>query len=945
MSAASSAARRLVARRAPRALALGLMALTTIVVGQPLASASAAALTGVDLSTYVRVGRYDLPEPSRTTAPTGSLLAQEASGVTYDWDTDTLFVVGDGGTSVVQVSKTGALIDSMTLAGGGAADGIASFYDTEGITYVGGGRFVLTEERFRRVDLFTYAAGTTLTRSAVQTVKLGTTIGNVGIEGITNDPQSGGFIAVKETDPEGIFQTGIDFDAGTATNGSATTENSTNLFTPSLAGLSDFSDVYALANVTTLTGADTSHLLVISQESGKVVNIDRSGTVSSTLTLVSDPDNPLSIQAQTDEGVTLDRDGNLYVVNEQGGGDTQHPQLWVFAPSTVANTAPTAVTLTNPVTAIAENTSTASRFKVADVSVADDGLGTNNLTVTGADASAFEVDSSGLYLKAGTTLDRATKSTYSVSVAVDDPSLGTTPDATSAAYTLTLTAAAALPAVKVTEVSPWSSGSSSYKADWFELTNTGTTPVDLTGWKMNDSAASSGSAVALNGVSSLAAGQSAIFLQGDSDDAANFESSWFASGLPSGFTIGYYDGPGLGTGGDGVTIFNAADDLVTGIAFGVSTTGRTFDNAAGAGSTSAPFPTVSTLSTAGTNGAFTASGEVGSPGTIGTPLASVTVSEVMPTGSSAADGADWFELTNTGGSAVALAGWKMDDDSNTLANAVALNGVDSLAPGQSAVFIEGTATTAAAFTTAWFGSSVPSGFAIGYYSGAKVSLGSGGDQVNVFDAPGNRVTGVAFGTSPTVGVSFDNAAGLGSSNGTAPPTLNTPSTAGTNGAFASHSEIGSPGRIANPSVPSSGGSTPTQSGGTAVTTTTTDAASTAPPVTGPPSPSTPTPATATTPAPKAKTPKSATAKALDKGVKTTLTGLKAKSRITVTIRLRGKTLRTIKATAAKDGTGRVTLALTKKQLAALRGKHLTLRFTVIDADGTTRTLSRTLTVK
>ena len=51
--------------------------------------------------------RFDLPEPTRTTPPANSLLAQEASAVTYNWDTDTLFVVGDGGTSVVQVSKTG----------------------------------------------------------------------------------------------------------------------------------------------------------------------------------------------------------------------------------------------------------------------------------------------------------------------------------------------------------------------------------------------------------------------------------------------------------------------------------------------------------------------------------------------------------------------------------------------------------------------------------------------------------------------------------------------------------------------------------------------------------------------------------------------------------------------------------------------------------------------
>jgi uncharacterized protein YjiK len=53
----------------------------------------------MDLSNYVRVATYDLPEPTRTTAPANNLLAQEASGVTYNWDTNTLFVVGDGATS------------------------------------------------------------------------------------------------------------------------------------------------------------------------------------------------------------------------------------------------------------------------------------------------------------------------------------------------------------------------------------------------------------------------------------------------------------------------------------------------------------------------------------------------------------------------------------------------------------------------------------------------------------------------------------------------------------------------------------------------------------------------------------------------------------------------------------------------------------------------------
>ena len=76
-----------------------------------------AAVYPVDLSTYVRVGRSICPN-LRTDHPPNSLLAQEASGVTYNWDTDTLFVVGDAGTSVVQVTKTGRLINVHDFGSG-----------------------------------------------------------------------------------------------------------------------------------------------------------------------------------------------------------------------------------------------------------------------------------------------------------------------------------------------------------------------------------------------------------------------------------------------------------------------------------------------------------------------------------------------------------------------------------------------------------------------------------------------------------------------------------------------------------------------------------------------------------------------------------------------------------------------------------------------------------
>jgi hypothetical protein len=50
---------------------------------------------------------------------------------------------------------------------------------------------------------------------------------------------------VKETGPEGVFQTGVDFTAGTATNGSPTTDESVNLFDP--ARMDDGSDAFGTA--------------------------------------------------------------------------------------------------------------------------------------------------------------------------------------------------------------------------------------------------------------------------------------------------------------------------------------------------------------------------------------------------------------------------------------------------------------------------------------------------------------------------------------------------------------------------------------------------------------------------------------------------------------------------------------------------------------------------
>ncbi|OYW70598.1 MAG: hypothetical protein B7Z37_30255, partial [Verrucomicrobia bacterium 12-59-8] len=232
-------------------------------------------VVSVNLANYVRVGRYALPEPTRTALPAGTpshnLLCQEASGVTYNWDTNTLFIACDGGRSITQVSKTGVLIDTMTLALGDSPQG-TEFYDIEGITYIGGGQFVMSEERDRQLVKFTYVAGTTLSRSGAQTVKIGTFVDNTGTEGLTYDPQTGGYICLREVSPMGIFQTGVNFAAGTATNGSASTTNSTNLFNPALTGMTDFADVFAFSNIPSMTSQpQAGNLLLLGQEDARVV--------------------------------------------------------------------------------------------------------------------------------------------------------------------------------------------------------------------------------------------------------------------------------------------------------------------------------------------------------------------------------------------------------------------------------------------------------------------------------------------------------------------------------------------------------------------------------------------------------------------------------------------------------------------------------------------------
>jgi hypothetical protein len=125
----------------------------------------------------------------------------------------------------------------------------------------------------------------------------------------------------------------------------------------------------------------------------------------------------IRVQAMDQDGLTVEKQFTITVLDGNNGA--------------------TQVVLSNVVSSLLATANTSSAIPLADVSIVDDGVGTNTFSLSGADAGAFELVSNQLRLKAGTVLSYATQKTYSVTVNVDDTTVGGTPDA-SVNYTLSL---------------------------------------------------------------------------------------------------------------------------------------------------------------------------------------------------------------------------------------------------------------------------------------------------------------------------------------------------------------------------------------------------------------------------------------------------------------------------------------------------------------------------
>ncbi len=277
------------------------------------ACVGAAQAASINLGSYQVTGSYALD--------TLGGVGLEASAVTYARDRGSLFFVGDEGLGVVEISRTGQTLGSMNFNWTGTG---SSNNDAEGLTYLGGGKLVVVDERPQMAYQFTYAAGSTLMLNDQPKVAItgnATSVGNVGTEGISFDPVSGTFYSVKQDNPVQLRQATLNFAVGGGTASSTTLfSGSTSLF-----GMNSLSDIQALSAVDSLAGTDAAdNLLLLSLDSKLLAEVDPvTGAVISSF-------NFSGLTTQAIEGVTIDENGVIYLVAENAGAAPS--QLFALTP-------------------------------------------------------------------------------------------------------------------------------------------------------------------------------------------------------------------------------------------------------------------------------------------------------------------------------------------------------------------------------------------------------------------------------------------------------------------------------------------------------------------------------------------------------------------------------------------------------------------------------------
>lgn len=228
-----------------------------------------------------------------------------ASGLSYNVATDTLFAVINNPEYLLELRKDGSVIRKINLIG---------FHDTEAVVALDHNRFAILEERRRTLVLASIDQNTReIHRDHQQLISLSfmANAENKGFEGIAFDSQKQRLYVVNEKEPKQLLS--ID---GAAIHPNKNAANASivisspwqdkNLQQAFLTS-NDYSGLHFEHN--------SNHLLMLSDESKELIEIDTLGNPLSRLDLSwFNKDLPDSIPQP--EGVTMDANGDIYILSE-----------------------------------------------------------------------------------------------------------------------------------------------------------------------------------------------------------------------------------------------------------------------------------------------------------------------------------------------------------------------------------------------------------------------------------------------------------------------------------------------------------------------------------------------------------------------------------------------------------------------------------------------------
>ncbi|WP_281645488.1 SdiA-regulated domain-containing protein [Parendozoicomonas sp. Alg238-R29] len=219
------------------------------------------------------------------------------SGLTWNDKTKTLFSVINGPAQLIEIDRHGNLLRNIEMVG---------FEDLEAITWAGGSRYLVADERRQSVVQIWITEDTKkIVYADSPKVGVGIRSGkNKGFEGLAWDTSENSVWIAKERDPmmlysvKGFSENGLDhsveIDHYAEFNDAVTSESS------------DLSGLHY--------DSRSGHMLVLSDESHQVIEVDLEGNVISTLGLGIIP--RLDQFIPQAEGVTMDDNSDIYIASE-----------------------------------------------------------------------------------------------------------------------------------------------------------------------------------------------------------------------------------------------------------------------------------------------------------------------------------------------------------------------------------------------------------------------------------------------------------------------------------------------------------------------------------------------------------------------------------------------------------------------------------------------------